>query len=48
MSNVSVMAANMTEESDTLRQQFTLFLGTLLTSMNERRDQEERDIMNLH
>lgn len=46
-SNVQTLVTNVAEDSDTLRQQFASFVGVLLNKLNERQDQEERDIMNL-
>ena len=46
MSNITLVNTSIDEEGDILRQEFTAFLSNLLTTMSDKREQEELGILN--
>ena len=46
MSQIPYVHTSLEEDSEELRQEFQNFLGSLIMSMSEKREQEELSIMN--
>ena len=45
MKKIPVVHTNLEEQGEALRDEFTNYLGNLLTSMSDKREQEELSIM---
>ena len=46
MSKLQCTQTNLEQDSEAIHHEFKHFLGTLITAMNDKRDQEELSIMN--
>jgi len=46
MSKLPCVPTNLEQDSEGIHHEFKHFLGTLITTMNDKRDQEELSIMN--